>query len=175
MMDEISRAMPPKISMDEKRAFSEKVIDRFSNPYLNHKWLGICMNYSSKMAARCLPLITSYVQKNKEIPKLMALGFSAHLAFLKPVLFKDNTYYGQLNDENYIINDPNASFFFEIWASTGSLKAKIKNIIENEKIWGENLNNLDSFVETIYNTLSTIEGYVISKTLSEITHKEVKS
>jgi hypothetical protein len=39
------------------------------------------------------------------------------------------------------------------------LKDKMKNILENERIWDENLNKKDRFACTIYNTLSTVAEY----------------
>ncbi|AWV97714.1 tagaturonate reductase [Arcticibacterium luteifluviistationis] len=174
MAKEISEAMTSEISDTEKKDFAQKVLDRFRNPFLEHQWLSICMNYSYKMTMRCLPLIKSYYQEKKEVPQLMLLGFTAHLAFLRPVKIIEGKYYGEVNGEEYIINDPHADFFYKTWSSTGSDKLKIQKILENEELWGENLNNLNSFAGHVYNTFSTFEEKGIDKTLSEIISKTEK-
>ncbi len=37
--------------------FANNVIDRFSNPYIDHRWESIALHYSTKVKVRCLPLI----------------------------------------------------------------------------------------------------------------------
>lgn len=171
MAKEISNVMSSDISDSEKNDFAQKVLDRFRNPFLEHQWLSICMNYSYKMATRCLPLIKAYYKLGKEVPPLMLLGFTAHIAFLKPVSFIENKYFGQANGEQYLINDPNAEYFYKIWSSDGSNEEKIKKILENRELWGENLNNLNRFAEQVYNTFSTIMEQGTGKSLSETISK----
>src|SRR5690606_19973907 len=64
LMDEIIEAVEGNVvSEAEARSFSEKVIDRFSNPFLNHQWTSISLNYSDKMQMRNVALIKSYAEK----------------------------------------------------------------------------------------------------------------
>lgn len=44
----------PKEVVEE---FADRVLDRFSNPYIDHKWESISLHYSTKVKVRCLPLI----------------------------------------------------------------------------------------------------------------------
>lgn len=68
-----------EIAEIEAREFSEKVVDRFSNPFLDHQWTAIAMNYSSKVAMRCVPLLEKWYAKYQETPQLMAFGIAAFL------------------------------------------------------------------------------------------------
>ncbi|MCA5004011.1 tagaturonate reductase [Sphingobacterium bovistauri] len=68
-----------EITEEEARQFSDKVVDRFSNPFLDHQWTAIAMNYSSKVAMRCVPLLGKWYAKFQSPPKLMAFGIAAFL------------------------------------------------------------------------------------------------
>src|SRR5687767_277182 len=53
MMQEIAPAITNKnISIDAAREFAGKVLDRFRNPHIEHQWLSITLQYSSKMKMR---------------------------------------------------------------------------------------------------------------------------
>lgn len=74
MSAEIARAMEGDlISYTEACIFSDKVKDRFKNPFLEHKWLSISVNYTSKMRMRNIPLLQQYYVKTGKIPEQMAL------------------------------------------------------------------------------------------------------
>lgn len=72
-------AIPEPEALD----FAKKVIDRFSNPFLNHQWQSISLNYTSKMELRNVPLIKAYTDRKQAVPQCMALGFAAYLLLLK--------------------------------------------------------------------------------------------
>jgi tagaturonate reductase len=64
MMEEIAPCIiGESITKEEAEAFAGNVIDRFYNPFIEHKWLSISMNYTAKMKMRCLPLILSYYER----------------------------------------------------------------------------------------------------------------
>ncbi len=70
------------IGVDEKEAvtFADQVIDRFSNPYLEHKWESISTNYTSKMRMRNLATLERYMKVgNNGGADDMALGFAGYL------------------------------------------------------------------------------------------------
>src|SRR5690606_17438943 len=46
----------PVIQEGEAKDFAKSVVDRFSNPFLNHQWQSISLNYTSKMELRNVPL-----------------------------------------------------------------------------------------------------------------------
>lgn len=68
------------IDAAEAVAFADQVIDRFSNPYLEHKWESISTNYTSKMRTRNLATLErSAKNRNKDGMDYMALGFAGYL------------------------------------------------------------------------------------------------
>ena len=100
------------ISEDEKRAFGIKVLDRFRNPYLQHQWLSITMQYSSKLAMRVLPVLNRYYELFKKPPELISMGFAAYIFFMRPVKKESGKYYGILDNQYYLINDDKRTLNF---------------------------------------------------------------
>ena len=68
------------ITKADAEAFANQVIDRFRNPYLEHQWESISLNYTSKMRMRNLATLERYVQKGiGDNADYMALGFAGYL------------------------------------------------------------------------------------------------
>jgi tagaturonate reductase len=164
MMDEIFPAIPYAIAEDEKRAFGIKVLDRFRNPYLQHQWLSITMQYSSKMLMRVLPVLFKYYEMFKKPPELISMGFAAYILFMRPVKKESEKYYGILNNQFYLINDDRVAEFFGIWDE--SLADVIVNrVLSNTGLWGTDLTLLEGFVNSVSKKL---KGFIRSGTMHEI-------
>src|SRR3546814_13646105 len=68
------------IDKTEAAAFADYVIDRFSNPYLEHKWESISANYTSKMRMRNLATLERYFKDgSRGDANYMALGFAGYV------------------------------------------------------------------------------------------------
>lgn len=67
------------IGEEEAKRFSLSVLDRFSNPYLDHQWKSISAQFTLKMKVRCVPLILKYVAKSNQLPQGMLIGLAAFL------------------------------------------------------------------------------------------------
>ena len=79
-LDEIADAITgEKISAAEADSFGKAVLDRFANPFLEHKWVSISAQFTLKMKIRCLPLILATYEKKGQLPLKMLIGFSAYL------------------------------------------------------------------------------------------------
>jgi tagaturonate reductase len=79
-LEEITEAITgDKISAAEATAFGKAVLDRFANPFLEHKWVSISAQFTLKMNIRCLPLIIATYERTGQLPHKMLIGFSAYL------------------------------------------------------------------------------------------------
>lgn len=77
------------VSETEAHAFANSVIDRFSNPFLEHTWSSISFNYTSKMQLRNVATIQRYTQLQVGPPIRMALGFAAYLLLIRDAELDD--------------------------------------------------------------------------------------
>ena len=76
-----------------QKDFAAKVLDRFRNPHIDHQWLSITMQYSSKMKLRNIPVIEKYLERFGVAPEYMAAGMAAHILFMIGVQGVDGYYF----------------------------------------------------------------------------------
>jgi tagaturonate reductase len=125
------------ISYEEATAFAEKVLDRFKNPFLEHKWLSIAVQFTSKMKMRNIPLLVKHYSKNNEVPAGMALGFAAYLVFIRKVI-----------EAKIPVQDDNLAYIMENWLSEDS-NTFVQKAISDETFWGVSLAALDGFAAAV--------------------------
>jgi len=70
-----------EISNADIRQFQNVVIDRFSNPTIEHQWKSIAFNYSEKIKMRNLYLIEKFHQLKKEVPMAMSICIAAFFVY----------------------------------------------------------------------------------------------
>lgn len=137
-----------EISMLEAYDFAKNVLDRFRNPYIDHRWLSITLNYTGKMKMRNLPLITEHYNRFGEVPQYMAIGFASYLLFMKAEKEADGKYFGIRNNEEYLIQDDWASYYFNTWKTNDS-NSLVDAALSNTEIWGTDLAQFKDFEEAV--------------------------
>ncbi len=155
MRNEIAPSIPLEIDDTIKQSFISNVIDRFRNPHINHQWINITLNYTSKMKMRCIPILNKYYKNNESVPSLFALGFAAYLYFMKAVKQKGKEYFGEVKGEEYLIEDPSAEKFYKIW-NNHNVEGVVNEVLKDISIWGQDLSHLKGFKETVTNNLKSI-------------------
>lgn len=131
------------IGYEEACAFADKVIERFKNPFLDHKWVSISFAYTSKMLLRDVPLIKSFYANPVNHLTAMALGFAAYILFMKTQKNGD-AYEGKINNEVYKINDDKASVLHDKWQSNDPAKV-VRDVLSDVSLWEEDLTVLRQF------------------------------
>jgi tagaturonate reductase len=111
------------ISLEEANVFALQVIDRFSNQSIEHLWLNISVQYTSKMQMRVVPLLEKYIGQNGRAPKLMSFGFAAFLVFMKSKEVAPQKYMGTHVGNGYEIKDEKAAEMSSAWASKNTFVA----------------------------------------------------
>ena len=120
------------ISLEEANVFALQVIDRFSNQSIEHLWLNISVQYTSKMQMRVVPLLEKYIGQNGRAPKLMSFGFAAFLVFMKSKEVAPQKYMGTHVGNGYEIKDDKAAEMSSAWASKNTFVA---SKVFNEKVF----------------------------------------
>jgi tagaturonate reductase len=144
MLGEIALAIPYKIDSKTRDRFGRMVLDRFRNPFLNHKLLDISVQYTTKMKMRNIPILLQYYKEFGKPPELFAMGFAAYLQFMKGEKEVNGTYYGESNGEYYPINCNFAPYFYEQWQSFD-----LDKVLANRSLWGEDLTQLEGFADAV--------------------------
>ena len=120
MHDEIAPSIPYAIDPEQKRDYANKVIERFCNPFIDHQWLSITLQYTSKMKMRNVPLLLRHYEWNDTAPVFMATGFAGYLLFMKATKKEGDRYFGQRDGIDYEIKDGSAEYFHELWRNNDS-------------------------------------------------------
>ena len=142
LMDEI---VPTLIGEDideyEARLFSEAILDRFANPFLNHRWENIAVNYTSKMRMRNVATFTRYAERVPIAPRYMALGLAAFLLYL---------------DGAHAVTDEHASSFADLWRVHRTPERVVPKALSNQEVWGIDLSVVPGLSEQVIHYLDSL-------------------
>ncbi|MCF3109688.1 tagaturonate reductase [Niabella sp. CC-SYL272] len=147
---ELARAVAgTNISYEEACKFADAVIERFKNPFLDHKWLSISFAYTSKMLMRNVPLIKKYYGSGEGgASSAMALGFAAYLLFMKSDQ-EGAGYMGSANGKAYMINDDKAAVLSQKWKAAANPAAVVTAVLADMGLWNEDLNQVPGFAAAV--------------------------
>ena len=160
MMHEIAPALTDdNIDLFEAKQYAQEVIDRFRNPFLDHKWLSITLQYSSKMLMRNVPNLLNHYAKNSAPPKLMALGFACYIRFMDSQVNAQGQYTGHANDKIFVITDDKAALLHRHYERKEK-QALVCEILSDEMLWGRDLTSLFGFAEMVTGYYTGITGAV---------------
>jgi tagaturonate reductase len=158
------------VTRSEANAFAAQVIDRFSNPYIDHQWRSICVQYSSKMATRTLPLVQRHYKISQDVPERMALGFAAFLLYSRIMEQSGDTYYAIRNGERYPVQDDKAPVLLRSWSHHQNEHA-INLLLSNGELFDADLTSFPGFEEAVTHYLAAIEKHGVLQTLEAQTFK----
>lgn len=172
MLEEIAAGIPYPVDSRLSQDFGKKVLDRFRNPYIQHHWMSITMQYTSKMRMRNVPVITRYAETMKVVPENIALGFAAYLLFLRPVAKKTDGYYGSWQNQEYRINDDHAPYFYEKWKKAGA-QGIVDQVLGDSTLWGEDLAVIPGFAAAVKEKLTLLQERSVLEVIQLIKTKKV--
>ena len=134
LFGEIAPAIPYVLPPGDAEQFGRQVLDRFRNPFVEHRWLGITVQNSAKMRMRAVPVLLEHYRNSSEVPVCFALGFAAFLCFYR--------------QPAYPVQDDRANYFFEQWEKHPP-EALAGAVLSDERFWGANLAALPGFEERV--------------------------
>lgn len=155
MMSEIAPAIPYKIDSKVAQRYGRDVLDRFRNPYLDHQWISITLQYTMKMQMRNIPLLLNYYKEFNTVPQYFTRGFAAYLLFMKSVKEENGKYFGEKEGELYPIQCDSAKYFYEVWQNHKANEV-VDAVLGNEQLWGSDLRKLKGFEENVTTHLSNM-------------------
>jgi len=160
-------------AVDEKvgQRFGMQVLDRFRNPFLEHRWLSIAMQGTAKMQMRNVPTLLHYYQQHNAVPHYIALGFAAYLLFMRNTATVPGMGRGEANGETYGIHDERAGYFADLWARL-SPEELTTAVLHNTALWGHDLTRLPGFAARVSQYLMQLLEEGASATLAAFFSKK---
>lgn len=142
-----------KVTEQEAIEFAGMVLDRFRNPFLEHKWVDISVQYTSKMRMRNVQLVQQYVSRIGIVPKLMSLGFAGYLLLMKTER-ENEKFIAHVKGNKFSINDDKAGYFSEKWAMNGKFA---ETVLADAEIWGTSLAAIPGFTESVVRNIDVVQ------------------
>ena len=172
MHTEIAPAIPFDIDKKVKEDFANRVFERFCNPFIDHQWQSITVQYTSKMKMRNVPLLQRHYELYDTVPVHMATGFAGFLLYMKVVKTQNGKYFGERRGEFYEIKDDSAEYFQQVWEN--NTPDKVAGIVmQNEELWGADLTKLPGLLQTVQEQLNEFGSEGVLETISRIQTKKV--
>jgi tagaturonate reductase len=171
MRNEIAPSIPYEINDNAKQDFISKVLDRFRNPHIEHHWINITLNYTSKMRMRCIPLLMTHYKNQDTVPHLIAMGFAAYLCFMKAVKKKGNEFFGEAGGNEYLIEDPSAEKFYHVWKKN-NVEEVVDEVLKDISIWDNDLSELNGFSDSVKSNVNSILNNGMRSTLEDFHSKK---
>ena len=167
---EIAVAIPYPVSEERAQKFSEMVLDRFRNPYIEHKWINITHNYSAKINSRVIPAFSQFYKEFNAAPEYMTFGFAVYIFFMKVVRKDGDNYYGFANDTYYLIQDQKAGYFQHKWQNY-ELPQMVHLILKDAFIWGSDLTKMGVSEDNVVQYLESFANIGALQTLADFLTK----
>ncbi|MCY7351809.1 MAG: tagaturonate reductase [Cytophagaceae bacterium] len=178
MLDELAPSIPYAVDASTAEAFGRQVLERFRNPFLEHKLLSITTNYTTKLRMRVVSLVQSYYARFTQTdpsdrPEDLSLGFAAYLLFMKAIHEENGRFSGERNGEPYAIQDEAAGWFADWWQRDG----EVTEVLAHTDFWETDLSKLPGFSDCIQDYLTALQengvNAVLEQRLSAMAEKVV--
>lgn len=156
LLEEITPAVVSgEITQAEAIDFAKKVIDRFSNPFIAHRWENIAAQFTSKMKMRNIPLLLQAQSKWGKVPRHMILGFSAYLLCLDTNVDGEASFVPKHVPNSFRLTDAFAATMHQHWA-IANRKEVLPAILGNLELWGYDLNQIPGFAAGVEETVELL-------------------
>lgn len=140
MYDELMETLD--LPKEELLRFADAVMERFTNPYVDHQLTSIMLNSFSKFATRDLPGLKTYLERKKQLPEGLILGLAAIITYYKGGVRPDGVNYTP-QDTPEVLNEMKA-----LWDGR-PLKEVALGVLAMKSVWNENLNAIPDLAEKL--------------------------
>lgn len=143
IFDEIIPTIP--MDKDQLKSYANSVLERFSNPYLQHKCIDIALNSLAKFKERVLPSLLKYNEMFGKLPEVLTLSLSALITFYKGDSARDS-----IENIDYMKS------------------AGVSDILSNTSLWGKDLCSIDGLYDKVNNYINEISEIGILKVMEKV-------
>ena len=147
MYDELMETLD--LPKEELVRFADAVMERFTNPYVDHQLTSIMLNSFSKFATRDLPGLKTYLARKTELPEGLVLGLAAIITYYKGGVRPDGVCYAP-QDTPEVLNELKT-----LWDGR-PLEEVAQGVLAMKMVWNEDLNAIPGLTEQLTRYLEEI-------------------
>ena len=126
--------------LEEKTQYAAATLDRFRNPFVQHRLSDIALNSISKFQVRLLPSMLWYLKNNQAPPLPLVQALAYLLTFYK----------GSWKNEQLPVRDhASVLTFFKNVSELPTPQAQLLAILKQESLWGEDLSVFPLLVDRL--------------------------
>lgn len=158
LIKEIKVSIPKQIESNLIEEFSASVISRFANPYIQHNWISIILNYTDKIKIRAIPLISQYYTNFTQLPTNMTEGLAAYFYLSIPDVEEDGRYYKNIGEKRIQLNDPFCTVIYnqnQMNGAEATIKSTLNYLFSEIDFYSAFKNELEDSVLNKYNQIKT--------------------
>ena len=138
----------------ELTEFANSVIDRFNNPYIDHRLTDIALNSRAKWKARVMPSVQEYVNRKGSLPERLTFSLAAFIAYYR----KGGEF---VRDDQWVLD------FFEAHKGDDA-RTLVNAVVNNEDMWGGELAKIPGFEEAVADYLEKIDAVGTYEVMKEL-------
>ena len=127
---------------EELRTFADSVMERFTNPFVDHQVTSIMLNAFPKFATRDLPGLKEYLRRKGTLPSGIVFGLAALITYYKG---------GNREDGTPIVPSDSPDIMEHVarlWQE-GDEQKVASGVLERTDWWGEDLNRIPGLTERL--------------------------
>jgi tagaturonate reductase len=167
ILDDIASAiLSDLISKEDARAFGLSVLNRYRNPHIDFQWLDICVQDTSKIRIRAVPIILQHHERYGYVPRHVSMGMAAYILFMRSTRDSNGRFTGSIGNRQYTIADDFAADLHDKWQSNHSLPAVVDSILGDDRLWGADLTSLRGFADNVVFYVDHLDHSGFFRTLS---------
>lgn len=147
MYDELMETLD--LPKEELVRFADAVMERFTNPYVDHQLTSIMLNSFSKFATRDLPGLKTYLARKNRLPEGLVLGLAAIITYYKGGVRPDGVCYAP-QDTPEVLNELKT-----LWDGR-PLEEVAQGVLAMKTVWNKDLNAIPGLTEQLTRYLEEI-------------------
>ncbi|HYH04301.1 MAG TPA: tagaturonate reductase [Bacillota bacterium] len=173
LQDILFEEIIPTLDLDtsELYSFAKAVLERFNNPFIDHKWFDIALNSTSKFETRVMPSLVTFIKRKGVLPKRLTFSLAALIAFYRGTEIRNNKLVGHRANQEYFIQDDleTLQFFSTNWQAFDSGKIKLEQLVSTtlNRFWPEGVKEYPQLVGGVTEYLSEIVKQGITQSVTK--------
>ncbi|PUU95280.1 MAG: tagaturonate reductase [Halanaerobium sp.] len=159
---------------DELEDFASKIFERFKNPYIDHKWLDISLNSTSKFKTRVLPSLVQHIEEYDKVPERLSFALAALIHFYHGTELEEGKLAAYRSGKKYLIRDDKEAlnYFAELWTKFEAEEIDLaelgQDVLANKDFWDRDLNELPGLTDSLISNLNLIKKEGMKASLEKL-------
>ncbi|CNJ79752.1 altronate oxidoreductase [Yersinia aldovae] len=137
---------------DELLSFSQAVLSRFRNPFIQHQLLSISLNGMTKFRTRILPQLLTYQQQQGKLPPRLTFALAALIAFYRGE--RDGQTYPLQDDAHWL--ERYSTLWNGVKHGDSTLAELVNSVLSDRDHWGQDLTAVPQLAAQVTEQLQTI-------------------